>query len=588
MSNSILKTLQKKNMTQEQIDAELRKLNRNNSLLPINVLSTKQVNPEIRRAYLLRISELFSLDEIISRWKTTETIVSKFYFNNDVPMFRGKNSFEKEINILLFYGTKHGEVRRILHEKFSEYRVKSFLTHYSLTEEELKYYCHLIGINMQSYNDGSATKDLPSDFSLVPYPVIETKRVLEIKKQDTTEEKGNIEKAMDIQTSVDVRSGIVLKTNFTSLQKNREDEATRKHYRDLEKEFKNPISIIAFLKFSYDERKHRLITLADTYKMKSDVIEKTLGIPSTDYFRKMKTRHMIFDFYNKEELKQAFSRFKTFEECQNLVLDIIKKKRFREFKVSEKTFIAFADKYFDVVNTKNGWITEDWEIFCKKLVKQTIYVYKKNTRVTNLTEAEVLEYDKDNRKIIPERDLIRIVRTVIKDIHDDNQNWISIFDFKTAIEKNGFELDSNDRIVELIDQLIEMKSFRNEYFTLKKIPLDNPILSNESSLRWEFVSTKPTPVVEKREEIPEQILINTDNAFARPLPELDEEAASFIKNTENIITNSKPVTKKNFLTSNSVNLTFDESNIDDVMEFIKLNFKMFGSGQATITISKDD
>jgi len=578
MSNSILKTLQKRNVTEREIDTELRKLTRDTTLLTFNVLSSKQMSSEARKKYLRRIIELFSVEELSTKWKTNKTTIYKFYINNDLPVFEGKNQFEKEINILLNTGYKHNDVRRKLHSIFSDYSLKSILDNYGIIQSEMEYYCHVVGINLHSYYIGSdcATEALPNGFSLS----LSDGEVLKLKRNETQV------MALTSKTTVDMNSGIVLKTVFSEPVKKVTNTIKSN---ELETLYKTPISIITFLSFSEKDRINRLKTLSDYYNLKDEEIEKLLGIPSREYLRKLKTRHLIFNFYNKEKLKEALSKLKTFEECRDFVFSIIKNGEYKKYNVSEKTFIKFADDYFDIVKKKDGWQFDDWDTFCKKIVKQAVYVYKKNTRVTNLTEEEVLEFEKDNRKVVSDRDLIRITRTTIKEIHDDNQNWISIFDFKTAIEKEGFELDSNDRIISIIDDLIAKKSFKNDYFTLKKIQLDNPILSADSSIRWEFVSTKA-------------VTTNTDNTTSKET-KVNRRSKKFVKRekkTNNIVKEDTPVVnppkntveintgRKDFLSSNIISLSFNESNIEDVIDFVKTNFKLFGSGNATITISKLD
>jgi len=575
MSNSVVKILQKKGATEKEIDVILNKLNKNHTLLPFNTLSSKQISPEARRMYLKRISYLFSNNELVSKWKTSKVNIHRFYITNNLPIFEGKNLLEKELNILLDCGNKHGDVRKKLHNMLSSYGRESIQSHYGITVDEMRYYCQLFSIDLDSYYKVyTPHAAIPSNFSLA---------------ENLTMTKRNDEQ-VSLKTTVDIRTGLVVKTESEVVPRIEDAINMEKKAREINM---TPISIITFLNLPYKDRRDRLIALSDHYKLENIEIEKILGIPSSDYFRKLKSRHMIFDFRGKEKLKEELKKFKNFAECQTRIKYIIENNLLKDYNLSEGTFADFAYRHFDVVKKKGEWVMIDWAKFCKNISSQAIYVYKKNSRVTNLTDAEILAFEKDNRKVIPDRDLIRIVRTVIKDMHDENQSWISIFDFKTAIEKEDFELDSNNRIVSIIDTLIERKSFRNELFTLKKIHLNNPILSGDSSLRWEFVSIKP---------VNEEPVVKTNNVTViNGVPVLKaEERKEIVKESKPIVVETvkedkvspvittKVSEKKDFLSSNIISLSFNEGNIDEVIDFVKLNFKLFGSGNATITISKLD
>jgi len=568
-------------MNEAEVETVLSKLNRNHNLLPFITLSSKQINPEARRLYLKRVLILFNTDELVAKWKTSKQNIHRFYITNNLPVFEGRNLFEKELNILLDCGSKHGDVRKKLNALFSAYNTKSILSHYKLTYDELSYYCQLFGINIavdfKTINIDSLG-DIPAEYCLTLSNNTSTSY---FKKN----EEGR--KNMSIKTTVDITSGLVLKTEYeqTNLECNIDSKSSATVHRE-------PISIITFMKLSEKERNTRLKVLLNDLNLTNDEIEKILGIPSGEYLRKIKARHLIFDFHSKDKLKTALNKFKTFEDCQKFIIEIIMNKRFKEFNISEDKFLTFASKHFDVARKRDGsCIADDWITFYNKIIYQAIYVYKKNSRVTNLTEQEVAEFEKYHRKEISEKNLIGIIRNVIINLHNDNQSWISIFDFKTAIEKEGFELGSNDRIVNIVDDLIAKKSFKNEYFTLKKVSLSNPILSNESSIRWEFVSTRtPEKVVEKPVEI-EKPAVNVTKPVTKPkvveTPKKHVEVAEPEKVVEKPVEIEKPVEKKDFIISNSVSFNFNESNIDEVLDFIKMNFRLFGSGNANLTISKD-
>jgi len=566
MSKSIKKLMQQKGTSEADIDKKLAKLSKNDTLMTINMLYSKQVPSDFRRKYLIRISELFNINELSSKWGAHKGTIYRTFIENDVGIFEGKNLLELELNALLNKANaSKKEIRSRFYELFSKYKLDSILTAYGIECNELEYLGHLFGVNVKSYYESPSenrTKiDLPNDYSLIK----------------PTDGIGlGVERNMAIKTTVDIKTGLVESVEQTVPSISKQDYAELAKAEKERKEFyKTPMSIITFLNLSEKERKERLEIL-DSYKLNADEIEKILGICSGDYYRKIKARHMIFDFNSKDKLKAHLEKLNSFEECQKFILDIIKEKRsFTDYKVNEERFIRFAEQYFDISYSRRQeeWNMPDWDEFCKRLIEQTIRVHKKNSRVTNLTEAEVLEYEKANRKVIPDKDLIRITRIVIKEIHDDNQNWISIYDFKTAIEKEGFELDSNDRLIATVDRLIDRNSFSNDFFTLKKINLENPILSDDSSIRWEFVTIK------KPEPAKTQKISETKPDAIESLRKKFEDSTTLLANNSG---------KKDFLNSSTLEFSFNESNIDDVVDFIRQNFEMFGSGSAAITISKEN
>jgi len=578
-------------------------LTRDDTILSFSTLSSKHTNAGYRKQYLEKMTELFSLDELSEKWKSNKLVVCGFLISNKVsPFNKRRNKLEEEIDTLIGE-IPIKEIRKRFQYAIETYNLDSFLRHYQITNKDFLNCLSLFGGNYILNKEVSNKIDVPESFSLL---------------------KGIEEKESEKNMTVDLVYNVDKHGNVFSLKSViTETNTTKVPVKQRENKIINPISIIQFLTLSEAERKASLKYLDKALNIEN--LEKRLGIPSTMQLRKLKIRHMIFDFKKKEKLKEAFQKLKTFEDCQKLAFDIIKNKQYSKYNLEENTFIDFADKYLGITYSKRKkcWIQENWETFCDKIIKEAINCYKRNSRVTNLTQQEVLDFEKVHRRIIPNDELTGIVRQVIQDLYKEGLPWISIFDFKTEIEKNNFELDSNERIINLIDDLIKKGSFKNDNFTLKKVELENTVLSNDSSYRWEFVTLRSIPVhyrpsfkeivdntkveekkhepvvvtkpvvkeeIKKEEKKPEPVVVKKEIKKEEPLnfDKLEEKIEEKLAQQKAIVVSppqpSIPISS--FLNNINLDITFNESNINAVTGYIKGKLKEIGSGSVCITISK--
>jgi len=552
-------------------------ISKNDPLLSFNTLTSKKFSEEYRKEYLKKVRNLFTIDELIVKWglRKNKITLHKFFIANNVAIFDEDNKLAYELNFLISSkNVSNKEIRKRLINAIGKYTVPTLAFYYGLTDEAFIFYLDAFDVN-EKENFTSTNLETFKSFSMLTE---EEKSIITQKEGETVMNKN---KTYEYTTTIDPESRLVIgvesKLVDTPPVMSFEEQNRRR------KEQMMNMSIITFLNLPEKERTKKLTDLILLYSLKNHEIEKILGIPSEVYLRKLQARHMIFCFYKHEKLKEAFKKFKTFEECQVLVGDIISQNRYSEFGLNEKNFKVLADTYFDVTYSKQkGLVAEDWETFCKKIITQAINFYKKKTRITNLTEEEVLNFERDNRKIIPTKDLIAITREVIKSLYNDHHEWISIFDFKTEIERNGFELDSNERLIQVIDDLIEKKSFRSYFFTLKKMTMNNPVLSEDSSVRWEFVSTKqkaPEPVVVK-ENIPSTRKKKVETQETTETQIVEESKPK----TEKVVKQTKVDTS--FINNLNMDISFNEGNIESVINFLKARMEEIGSGNLSISISK--
>jgi len=309
MAQPIKKTLLKKNMSMEEMERQLNAITKNDVLLSFSTLSSKQVDPIYRRKYLQRITKLFTLEELIKKWGSSKTTVCKFFINNKISIFEEKNLFEKELNMLLeAENVTCKEIRKRITSMFAMYSVHTILRRYKISLNELKFYCSLFGMDdttnfIPAKNE--FFKDIPENYTLI----LNTD-ILKKKEEQTMQE---------TKTTVDITTGLVDKVEFLNKTSNIDSQHQIKKSDDY---YKKPISIIEFLKLPENTRKDRITTLLKDYDLKHDEIEKILGIPSVNYFRQVKARHLIFDDLRKNEIKKKLETFNTFEECQNFILEV--------------------------------------------------------------------------------------------------------------------------------------------------------------------------------------------------------------------------------------------------------------------------